>query len=34
MMKQELMLSIPQAYFQYSDDNWVPPWEVGVNALY
>ncbi|MFP4908881.1 FimD/PapC N-terminal domain-containing protein [Providencia hangzhouensis] len=33
--KQELMLSIPQAYFQYSDDNWVPPMqrEVGVNAL-
>ncbi|MEQ5223914.1 FimD/PapC N-terminal domain-containing protein [Providencia alcalifaciens] len=23
--KQELALSIPQAYFLYSDENWVPP---------
>lgn len=33
--KQELALSIPQAYFLYSDENWVPPVqrEVGINAL-
>ncbi|HHR6078439.1 TPA: fimbria/pilus outer membrane usher protein [Providencia alcalifaciens] len=33
--KQELSLSIPQAYFLYSDENWVPPMqrEVGINAL-
>ena len=33
--KQELALSIPQAYFLYSDENWVPPMqrEVGINAL-
>ena len=33
--KQELALSIPQAYFLYADDNWVPPMqrEVGINAL-
>lgn len=33
--KQELVLSIPQAYFLYADDNWVPPMqrEIGINAL-
>ncbi|GAB1437486.1 fimbrial biogenesis outer membrane usher protein [Providencia sp.] len=33
--KQELLLSIPQAYFLYADENWVPPMqrEVGSNAL-
>lgn len=33
--KQVLSLSIPQAYFLYADENWVPPMqrEVGINAL-
>lgn len=33
--KQELLLSIPQVYFLYNDDNWVPPQQRdnGVNAL-
>ena len=33
--KQELFLSIPQVYFLYNDDNWVPPQQRdrGVNAL-
>jgi len=33
--KQELHLSIPQIYFQYNDDNWIPPQQrdPGVNAL-
>ena len=33
--RQELLISIPQAYFIYEDSNWVPPMlrETGVNAL-
>lgn len=33
--KQELMLSIPQTYFQYTDENWIPAKqrEVGINAF-
>lgn len=33
--KQELHFSIPQIYFQYNDDNWIPPQQrdSGVNAL-
>lgn len=33
--KQELLLSIPQAYFVYADESWVPPGQRdnGVNAL-
>jgi outer membrane usher protein FimD/PapC len=33
--KQELHFSIPQIYFLYNDDNWIPPQQRdhGVNAL-
>lgn len=33
--RQEIALSIPQAYFLYNDDNWVPPQQRdnGINAL-
>ncbi|MGG4610295.1 fimbria/pilus outer membrane usher protein [Providencia sp. Me31A] len=33
--KQELQLSIPQVYFLYTDESWVPPKQrdVGINAF-
>ncbi|WP_300002705.1 fimbria/pilus outer membrane usher protein [uncultured Cedecea sp.] len=33
--KQELHFSIPQIYFEYNDENWIPPQQrdSGVNAL-